>query len=69
MLLSLSPTLSPTSFPGRVALAWGASPEIFPGFDTIDGYRVSQQEGEVALRQGLAVLVGGLLVGLVAGYD
>ena len=66
MPLSLSITLSVSSFSNSVAFSWSASQEVLPSFDTIDGYRVSQEDGEVALRQGLAVLVGGLLVGLVA---
>lgn len=39
-------------------------PDILPGYATIDGDYIPQEEGEEALRTGMAVLVGGLLVGL-----
>ena len=38
--------------------------EVALGYATIDGCYVSQEEGEAALRTGMALLVGGLLVGL-----
>lgn len=37
-----------------------------PGFETIDGQFVSLEAGEAALRNGSAMLVGGLLVGFAA---
>ena len=51
---TLSPTPVPVPFP--------YSPELPSGFLTIDGYVVAREEGETALRNGTAVLVGGLLV-------
>jgi hypothetical protein len=47
-----------------IASASGAERPM--GFNTIDGYFVSCEEGEAALLSGSAVLVGGLLVGLFA---
>jgi hypothetical protein len=38
--------------------------DVVPGYATIDGDYISQEEGEEALRTGMAVLVGGLFVGL-----
>jgi hypothetical protein len=43
--------------------------DIALGYTTIDGYLISQEEGETALRTGMAVVVGGLLVGLGASYN
>ena len=60
--MSLSSTLYPASLP--LDTLYGLDVPL--GFDTIDGYRISQQEGEAALRSGVVVLVGGLLVGFVA---
>ena len=56
-------SLSSTLYPASLTLDALYGLEVQLGFDTIDGYRVSQQEGEAALRNGVAVLVGGLLVG------
>jgi hypothetical protein len=38
--------------------------DVVPGYATIDGDYISQEDGEEALRTGMAVLVGGLFVGL-----
>ncbi|WP_188814004.1 hypothetical protein [Hymenobacter cavernae] len=43
-----------------------ASARLELGFETIDGYFISFEEGEAALHSGKAVLVGGLLVGFIA---
>jgi len=55
--------LSAASLPANTTYFQSYSVDGLPGFDTIDGGRVSQQAGELALRRGLAMLVGGLLVG------
>jgi hypothetical protein len=55
-----------TSTPASFVSPSTNKPENAPGFDTIDGYVVSSEEGEAALRSGRAVLVGGLLVVLFA---
>ena len=39
------------------------------GYATIDGEMVSYMAGEAAIRNGTAVLVGGLLVGTVLSQD
>lgn len=38
--------------------------DVVPGYATIDGEYIAQEEGEEALRTGMAVLVCGLLGGL-----
>lgn len=52
----VSATLSPAPLP------FSYNSEQPSGFLTIDGYVVGREEGEAALRNGTAVLVGGLLV-------
>jgi hypothetical protein len=46
-----------------LALFLTTTPQALPDFTTIDGGTIPHAEGEVALRNGLAVLIGGLLVG------
>jgi hypothetical protein len=53
-----------STFTPFITTASPVGAERIVGFDTIDGYFVSCEEGEAALQSGLAVLVGGLLVGL-----
>ncbi|UOG74565.1 hypothetical protein MTX78_20915 [Hymenobacter tibetensis] len=38
--------------------------DVAPGYATIDGEYIAQEDGEEALRTGRAMLVGGLFVGL-----
>ncbi|MBO0357632.1 hypothetical protein J0X19_06720 [Hymenobacter sp. BT186] len=46
-----------------LALFLASTPQALPDFTTIDGRTIPYAEGEAALHQGQAVLIGGLFVG------
>ena len=46
-----------------LALFLASTPQALPDFTTIDGRTIPHAEGEAALNQGHAVLIGGLFVG------
>ena len=52
----------PFTFPRLTSRLVPDLQEPAPDFETIDGQLVCYEEGEAALRNGAAVLVGGLLV-------
>jgi hypothetical protein len=60
----LTSSISSTPLPIVSHLFTLSTQDVVPGYATIDGDYISQEEGEEALRTGMAVLVGGLFVGL-----